>query len=261
MHVWAGKDGVILHSTGFFILNPPEQGGLIQSLCRVEHLIILAWRLIGVKLNLFQVPDIISLIPGITRHLKLLSSGKADHTDYSPITFLLLSFLCPSLTHTHIHTTHIWTDVLSVVRGRFALSYRVRTRQLWSSRSIFGLLMDLFPFSSGAGLAEWSSSSLNLIAVTPPFVFNFTPPPADLFAPSLISPPLDPLMFVLMLCLHSLDNVSLDRRGRNIRKKNISQVTILSPITFPLPCHPRLNCFPLFCKCCFCVIMFWHQAG
>lgn len=26
----------------FLILNPPKQGGLIQSLCRVEHLIILA---------------------------------------------------------------------------------------------------------------------------------------------------------------------------------------------------------------------------
>lgn len=90
----------------FLILNPPKQGGLFQSLCRVEHLIILAWRVIGVALNLFQVPDIIRLIPGITRHLKLLSSGKADHTDYSPITFLLL-FLTHPHTLTHTHTLHI----------------------------------------------------------------------------------------------------------------------------------------------------------
>lgn len=40
-----------------------------------------------------------------------------------------------------------------MVREHFALSYRVRTKQLWS-RSIFGLLMDLFPFSIGAGLAD-----------------------------------------------------------------------------------------------------------
>lgn len=85
----------------FLILNHTKQGGLIQSL-RVEHLIILALRLIGVRLNLFQVPDIISLIPGITRHLKLLSSGKADHPDYSPIAFLLPSFsVFFSLSHIH----------------------------------------------------------------------------------------------------------------------------------------------------------------
>lgn len=104
-------------------------------------MIILALTLIGVTLNLFQVPDIISLIPGITRHLKLLSSGKADHTDFSAVTFLFLSL------------TLMWTDVPRVVRGRFAGSYRVRTKQLQST-SIFGLLMDSFLFSSGAGLAE-----------------------------------------------------------------------------------------------------------
>lgn len=40
--------------------------------------IALAGRLIGVRLNLFQVADIISLIPGITRRLKPPSSAKAD---------------------------------------------------------------------------------------------------------------------------------------------------------------------------------------
>lgn len=138
------------------ILNRPELKGLIQCLRRVKHLIILALRLIGIRLNLFQVPDIISLIPGITRHLKQLSSGKADHTDYSPITFLSPA-LCPfpfiSLCFTHTHIILIWTDALCMVRGRFAVSYRVRTKPLWSM-SIFGLLMDLFPFSYGAGLVE-----------------------------------------------------------------------------------------------------------
>lgn len=74
---------------------------------RVKHLITLALGLIGVRLNLFQVLDIISLIPGITRHLKLLSSGKADHTDYSPIIFLVLFLLLSvflSRTHPHVHS-------------------------------------------------------------------------------------------------------------------------------------------------------------
>lgn len=84
----------------FLIWDHPKQERLIQSLCRVQHLIILALRLIGVRLDLSQVPDIISLMPGITRHLKLLSSGKADRT----LITHPLHFLCypPSLTHTLI---------------------------------------------------------------------------------------------------------------------------------------------------------------
>lgn len=121
----------------FFILNHTKRGGLVQSLSRVEHLIILALRLIGVRLNLFQVPDIINLIPGITRHLKLLSPGKADNTDYSSIAFLVLSF-CLFLSCAHKPITHIWTDVLCMVKRRFAVSCRVRTKQLYGGRLFLG---------------------------------------------------------------------------------------------------------------------------
>lgn len=49
-----------------------------NSLGASAELIAPAARLIGVRLNLFQVADIISLIPGITRRLKPPSSAKAD---------------------------------------------------------------------------------------------------------------------------------------------------------------------------------------
>lgn len=146
------------------ILNHPKLEGLALSLCRVEHLIILAWRLIGVGLDLLQVPDNIRLMPGITRHLKQLSLGKADHTDCSTIIFLLLSL--PILTVSHTCRVLTGTDVLCMVRGRFAVSYRVKTKHLWNV-SIFGLLMDLLPFSYGAGLVEWCSPVLNLITGSP----------------------------------------------------------------------------------------------
>lgn len=49
-----------------------------NSLSVSAELMVLARRLIGVRLNLFQVADIIRLTPGITRRLKLLYSAKAD---------------------------------------------------------------------------------------------------------------------------------------------------------------------------------------
>lgn len=49
-----------------------------NSLGVSAELIARAERLIGVRLNLFQVADIISLIPGVTRRLKPPSSAKAD---------------------------------------------------------------------------------------------------------------------------------------------------------------------------------------
>lgn len=62
------------------------------------------------------MPDIISLILGITRHLKQLYSGEADHTDYSPIKFLLLA-LSPSLfVHSFLSVPHTRANITCMDR-------------------------------------------------------------------------------------------------------------------------------------------------
>lgn len=105
----------------------------------------------GVKLNLFQVADIISLIPGITRRLKPLCSAKADQ----PLLTGYISFSrsdSRAYVRTYIAGWVLWSE-------HDAPSCGGRTKHLWS-RSIFGLLMDLLPFAiGGAVLADWSTVS------------------------------------------------------------------------------------------------------
>lgn len=106
---------------------------------------------IRLKLNLFQLPDIIRLIPVVTRHPKLLFSSRAYHIDCLTISSFFFSSIFLSL----IPST--WSEDI--------LSY-MRTKQLWSP-SIFGLLIDLLPFSYGAGLVKRCSAVLNLITLSP----------------------------------------------------------------------------------------------
>lgn len=156
MHVQAGKDGGILHYK-FLILNPSKTG-------RTRLVSLQSWTFdhFGLKINWCNTQSVSGAryYQPDTRHHK---ASKAAFLGQSWSHWLFTHYVSFALFPTH---THIWTDVLCMVRGRFALSYRVRTKQLWS-RSILGLLMDLLPFSSGARLAEWSPPLLNLITIPP----------------------------------------------------------------------------------------------
>lgn len=195
------------------------QTGRTRSLCRVEHLIIWASRLIGVGLNLFQVPDIISLIPGITRHLKPLSPGKADHTDYSPITFLLLSlYVHFSFFHSlfHKNTQYLHGQMCSAWSEDVLLGAKGEDKAVMEHVYFWTL-------NGPVPILLWSSSSWMMFTCLKPdysisfwtlsialLIFLCTPPCACSVG-SLISPPLNSIHCVLVLCLHLLDQMGLRR--------------------------------------------------
>lgn len=68
-----------------------------------------AARLIGVRLNLFQVADIISLIPGVTRRLKPLSAAKADQP-------LVTSYISSSRSGSLARSLNINSGMCTLVR-------------------------------------------------------------------------------------------------------------------------------------------------